>query len=79
MRDLAAHFWSSIELLQLQLQTVASVISCLNLNVNYTPGVGTSVNVKSLPGVWGRPGVGLEIDKCKILILLASLLELTGP
>ena len=28
------------------------------------PGVGTNVNVKSPPGVWGCPGVGLEIDKC---------------
>ena len=27
-------------------------------------GVGTSVNVKSPPEVWGRPGVGLEIDRC---------------
>ena len=28
------------------------------------PGVGTSINVKSPPEVWGRPGVGVEIDRC---------------
>jgi len=35
----------------------------INVNVK-CPRVGTSVNVKSPPEVWGRPGVGLEIDRC---------------
>ena len=34
------------------------------MSMSNAPGVGTSVNVKSPPEVWGRPGVGLEIDRC---------------
>jgi len=38
------------------------------------PGVGTSVNVKSQPEVWGRPGVGLEIDRCiKMMLIFEKL------
>ena len=69
--DLTADIWLSIVLLQLK--TVASVIPCLCyknwkkwMSMSNAPGVGTSVNVKSPPEVWGRlgVGVGLEIDRC---------------
>jgi len=46
------------------LKATATKILKTSASMSTAPGMGTSVNVKSPLGVWGCPGVGLEIDKC---------------
>ena len=48
------------------LKATATKIRKTSASMSTAPGEGTSVNVKSPPGVWGHPGMGLEIDKCII-------------
>ena len=55
------------------LKATATKIRKISASMSTAPGVGTSVNVKSPPGVWGRleVGVGLKIDKFITCIAIA--------
>ena len=54
----------------MSLKATATKIRKTSASMSTAPGVGTSVNVKSPPGVWGRLGVGHEIDKCIMITIV---------